>query len=88
MKENGRYYLTVGELRNAIKDVPDDVQILINVEEEDNENWDTTDATIVNDSYMCNGDPGCTHENPEMYWDIILFVRYPTLGEQSITSRR
>ena len=87
MKEDDKYYLTIGELREAIKDVPDNVRVLINVEEKNNDNWDTTDATIINDSYMCYGEPGCTHEKPEMYWDIILFVRDPSLGEQSITSR-
>lgn len=79
--------ITVGDIRRALTDVPDDVQILFNVEENDNQNWDTFDVTVYNSSYMCSGDPGCTHTEPEMLWDIVVFVRDPRLGDRSITAR-
>lgn len=79
--------ITVGDIRHALKDVPDDVEVLFNVEENDNHNWDTFDVTVDNSSYMCNGDPGCTHTEPEMLWDIVFFVRDPSLGDRSITAR-
>lgn len=87
MEVNGRYYLTAGEVRRALNGVPDDYRILFNVEEENNDNWDTFDASISNTSYMCKGEPGCTHTEPEMYWDIVVFVRSPKLGDESITAR-
>lgn len=79
--------ITVGDIRKALDGVPDDVNILFNVEEDNNDNWDTFDVTIHNSSYMCNGMEGCTHDEPEMLWDIVVFVRYPTLGDRSITMR-
>ncbi len=77
--------ITAGYLRKLLENVPDDVRILFNVEEADNENWDTTDVGGWNDSYLCYGEEGCTHTEPEMYWDIVILVRHPTLGDESIT---
>lgn len=77
--------ITVGDIRRSIEGVPDDVIVCFNVEEDNNDNWDTTDVSFHNDSYMCHGMPGCTHTEPEMLWDIVVFVRDPKLGERSIT---
>ena len=83
-----RYRLTAGEIRQALAGVDDSVPILFNVETDSKgDNWDTWDASIHNSSYMCQGEPGCTHEEPEMLWDIVVFVRHPSVGEDSITSR-
>lgn len=79
--------ITVGDIRKALTGVPDDVIVLFNVEEINNENWDTFDVSIHNDSYLCKGEIGCTHSEPEMYWDLVFFVRDPKLGDKSITTR-
>jgi hypothetical protein len=77
--------ITVGDIRRAIEGVPDDVTVLFNVEEDNNDNWDTYDVSFSNTSYLCLGEAGCTHTEPEMLWDIVVFVRDPSLGEKSIT---
>jgi hypothetical protein len=78
--------ITAGDIRRALNGVPDDVSVLFNVEENDNENWDTFDVSIHNNSYLCKGEKGCTHTEPEMFWDIVVFVRHPKLGDRSITT--
>lgn len=77
--------ITVGAIRKAIEGVPDEVEVCFNVEENDNDNWDTLDVSFHNDSYTCPGGDGCTHTEPEMLWDIVVFVRRPELGDKSIT---
>ena len=77
--------ITVGFLRKLIENVPDHVTVCFNVEESNNDNWDTYDVGGWNDSYMCPGEPGCSHTEPEMLWDIVILVRDPSLGDKSIT---
>jgi hypothetical protein len=80
--------ITVGDIRRAIEGVPDDVTVLFNVEEDNNDNWDTYDVSFSNTSYLCMGESGCTHTEPEMLWDIVVFVRAPSLEDRSITNTR
>jgi hypothetical protein len=82
-----KYKITVGQIREALKDVPDDVVVLFNVEMPGGENWDTTDVSVSNWSFMCPGYEGCSHTEPEMDWEIVFFVRDPEIGENSITTR-
>jgi hypothetical protein len=68
--------MKVGDIRKAIAGVPDDVDVYINVEEDSETNWDAFgESYIQNDSYLCEGHDGCTHTEPEMLWDIIIFVK-------------
>ena len=60
----------------ALEGYPDDEPIMINVEFEDRENWDTYHAVMANWSAMCPGYEGCTHQEPEMRWEAVLFVKF------------
>lgn len=82
-----KYVIISGEIKRALENVEDHVPVLFNVELPDQDNWDTFDVTVSNTSYMCQGETGCTHTEPEMYWDIVFFVRHPGVGENSITRR-
>lgn len=76
MSYDPRRVLTKAKLLKALKDVPDDQPILINVEFEDGENWDTWNAFVVNMSTMCPGIEGCTHTEPEIDWEIVIGVKF------------
>ena len=71
-----RRALTKAKILKALENVPDDYPILINVEFEDGENWDTWNAFIIDMSYMCQGGHGCQHTEPEMFWEIVLGVKF------------
>jgi len=73
---DSRRALTKAKIIKALENVPDDVPILVNVEFEDGENWDTWNAFIVNMSTMCPGYQGCTHTEPEMDWEVVLGVKF------------
>jgi hypothetical protein len=73
---DSRRVLTKRKLLAALKDIPDDVPILINVEFKDGENWDTWNSWIVNMSYMCPVNPDCSHTEPEMDWQVVLAVKF------------
>jgi hypothetical protein len=71
-----RRLLTKAKLMKSLKDIPDDIPILINVEFADGENWDTYNGFIANMSTMCPGYAGCTHTEPEMDYDVVLGVKF------------
>lgn len=71
-----RRILTKAKLLKALKDIPDDVPILINVEFENGDNRDTWNAFIVDMSFMCPGFDGCSHTEPEMDYEIVLGVKF------------
>ena len=68
--------LTKAKILKALERVPDDYPIYINVEFEDGENWDTWNAFMIDMSYMCPGGHGCQHTEPEMFWEIVLGVKF------------
>lgn len=76
MNYNPKRTLTKAKILKALEHVPDDEPILINVEFEDGENWDTYNAFIVDMSFMCPGGRGCTHTEPEMDYEIVLGVKF------------
>ena len=72
-----RCTLTKRSIMRALEGFPDDEPIMINVEFEDNiTNWDTFHAVMANWSEMCPGGYGCTHTEPEMRWESVLFVKF------------
>jgi hypothetical protein len=75
-KLDPRRTLTKAKILKALANVPDDYPIYINVEFEDGENWDTWNAFMIDMSYMCPVNPGCQHTEPEMFWEIVLGVKF------------
>ena len=62
-----------GELLEQLKHMPDDTPITVNVEIGD-ENWDCTITGVMADSVMCHGYAGCTHTEPELDNELVIFV--------------
>ena len=73
---DSRRTLTKAKILKALENSPDDEPIMINVEFEDRENWDTWNARLVDMSMMCPGMKGCTHTEPEMDWEMVLHVKF------------
>ena len=76
MRIDPRRTLTKAKILKALENAPDDYPIMINVEFEDGENWDTWNACMIDMSEMCPGYEGCTHTEPEMYYELVLHVKF------------
>ena len=70
-----RRTLTKARILKALQNYPDDEPIMINVEFEDGENWDTWNACLFDLSMMCSGGD-CKHTEPEMDWEMVLHVKF------------
>lgn len=68
--------MTKGELFKRLEQFPDDTPVLCNVER-DGKNWDTWNLRIMADAFMCPGYEGCKHAEPEMSYEIVLFIDQP-----------
>jgi hypothetical protein len=66
--------MTKGELFKILKDFPDDVPLMFNVEESKDNNWDTQDVRIMADAELCPGYEGCVHTEPEMQYEVVFFI--------------
>lgn len=70
--------LTKREIFEKLKAVPDDTPILFNIQEneDDDFNWDTYNAEIWVDSFMCPGFEGCKHTEPELDCEVVFFIKW------------
>ena len=66
--------ITVSEMISILKEFPDDMKLYFNVEERNGDNWDTRNVSIMAEKWLCPGLPGCTHTEPEMDYDLVIFV--------------
>ena len=70
-----RRTLTKAKILKALENYPDDEPIMINVEFEDRENWDTWNACFFDLSCVCFS-AGSQHTEPEMDWEMVLHVKF------------
>jgi hypothetical protein len=73
---DSRRTLTKRKILQALENYPLDEPIMVNVEFQDGENWDTWYAYFCDLSYLCPGMSGCTHTEPEWDWEMVLGVKF------------
>lgn len=81
---NSERYITAGELVAQLSSVPPDTPIMFNVQRYENDpddNWDTFNAQLSVDSFICPGYTGCTHTEPEIDCEVVIFIKQRETNE-------
>jgi hypothetical protein len=66
---------TKAQLIKSLDGVSDDTIIQFNVEYPNGDNWDAQEIEVWDSSFLCQGHEGCTHTEPEMDYELVIFVR-------------